>query len=90
LVTFSERIIPKFTQKFTQIIKPAVSRWRADDTQERHPMTSGWQAGNTSYELASNGRKIDQMVVKQTGWPDWAIFRRLGDCLVWAVFWKLN
>jgi hypothetical protein len=26
LVTFSERIIPKFTQKFTQIIKPAVSR----------------------------------------------------------------
>jgi hypothetical protein len=20
------------------------------------------------------------------GWPDWAIFRLLGDCLLWAVF----
>jgi hypothetical protein len=27
----------------------------------------------------------------QAGWPDWAIFRPLGDCLqLWAFFWKLK
>jgi hypothetical protein len=26
----------------------------------------------------------------QAGWPDWANFRPLGDCLPWAVFWKLQ
>jgi hypothetical protein len=25
-----------------------------------------------------------------SGWPDWANFRALGDCFLWAVFWKLQ
>jgi hypothetical protein len=24
--------------------------------------------------------------VVSTGWPDWANFRSLGDCLLWAVY----
>jgi hypothetical protein len=24
------------------------------------------------------------------GWPDWAIFRHIGECLLWAVSWKLQ
>jgi hypothetical protein len=24
-----------------------------------------------------------------SGWPDWAIFRLLSDCLLWTVFWNL-
>jgi hypothetical protein len=25
----------------------------------------------------------------QAGWPDWANFRLLGDCLLWVVFVKI-
>jgi hypothetical protein len=26
-----------------------------------------------------------KMVVPKAGWPDWANFRLLGDCLQWAI-----
>jgi hypothetical protein len=31
-----------------------------------------------------------QLLKSQTGWTDWANFRQLGDCLLWAVLFKIT
>jgi hypothetical protein len=37
---------------------------------------------------------IDSALIKSSrmspGWPDWATYRQLGDCVLWAVYYKLQ
>jgi hypothetical protein len=30
------------------------------------------------------------LCIFRSGWPDWANFRSLDNCFLWAVFWKLQ
>jgi hypothetical protein len=41
---------------------------------------------------AENCRKSQKIVIITSvpGWPDWANFQPMGDCLFWATFWKFH
>jgi hypothetical protein len=47
-------------------------------------------ASNAFYLRALTGFKRKKTCLWRTGWPDWSNFSLLGDCFLWAEFWKLQ
>jgi hypothetical protein len=44
--------------------------------------------GHSDEKLKATGFLLGTQQEPRTGWPDWANFRLLGDCLLLVAFWK--